>query len=250
MGAERRQTLSERHAIPYEGPLYEQVHKVLRARIEAGEWGPREPLPGEVLLSHQLGVSVGTVRKAMDQLARESVVTRQRGRGTFVRGAVSGKPSSMCTLKPSRDGAHPPTIVVLDCQVSPATDSEASALRIQPRHSFSTAVLRVRRRWIDGAHPICFETIVVDAARFPRLRELIDEKAETLFAVYADAYRIFVDRVKWEIATPARATSTDQDFPDGPQILVTRTAFDNRGAPIELCTQLAIPSRCTVQIER
>ena len=44
--------------------------------------GDRLPSEGELAASH--GVSVGTVQKALTQLAHSGVITREQGRGTFV----------------------------------------------------------------------------------------------------------------------------------------------------------------------
>ena len=50
-------------------PLYAQVESILNARIAAGEWQPGHALPSEPELAQELGVSHGTVRKALDALA-------------------------------------------------------------------------------------------------------------------------------------------------------------------------------------
>ena len=65
-------------------PLYAQVHKILLERILAGEWKPGERLPSETVLAQQTGVSLGTLRRAMELLAAENVLVRREGVGTFV----------------------------------------------------------------------------------------------------------------------------------------------------------------------
>ncbi len=67
-------------------PLYQQVMRVLMQRIAAGEY--RVSLPAEGDLARELGVSSGTVRKALDALEAEGVLERRQGRGTFVREQV------------------------------------------------------------------------------------------------------------------------------------------------------------------
>ena len=65
--------------------LHEQVRNVLAEQIAAGKWkGDRGQLPNETALAMQMGVSAGTMRKALDQLEREGLVVRKQGRGTFV----------------------------------------------------------------------------------------------------------------------------------------------------------------------
>ncbi|WBT39158.1 GntR family transcriptional regulator [Hyphomicrobium sp. DMF-1] len=65
-------------------PLYLQVRDVLVQRIVVGHWKPGATLPNETQLAQQLGISIGTVRKALDLMEVERIVTRRQGRGTFV----------------------------------------------------------------------------------------------------------------------------------------------------------------------
>ena len=54
-------------------PLYVQVMEIISKRIEKGEWGPGEVLPAEPKFAEELGVSQGTVRKALDNIARKKI---------------------------------------------------------------------------------------------------------------------------------------------------------------------------------
>jgi GntR family transcriptional regulator len=47
-------------------PLYKQVYSLLTQRLVDGDWKPSEPLPSEIVLANELGVSQGTVRKALN----------------------------------------------------------------------------------------------------------------------------------------------------------------------------------------
>ena len=67
-----------------DGPLYVQVRDLLMKEIHTGAWMPGEMLPNEFELAAAFGVSQGTMRKALDSLAREHVLVRRQGIGTFV----------------------------------------------------------------------------------------------------------------------------------------------------------------------
>jgi GntR family transcriptional regulator len=67
-------------------PLHHQVHGHLAALLRAGEWPAGQPLPGEPALCRHYGVSRGTLRHALQELAREGLIERQQGRGSFPRG--------------------------------------------------------------------------------------------------------------------------------------------------------------------
>ena len=54
-------------------PLYKQVYDLLTARIVNGDWKPSDNLPSEWALADELGVSQGTVRKALNQMVVENL---------------------------------------------------------------------------------------------------------------------------------------------------------------------------------
>ncbi len=64
-------------------PSYKQLAGQLRARIESGEIGPREPLPSITYMTGETGLAVGTVRKAIAVLVEEGLAYTVPGRGTF-----------------------------------------------------------------------------------------------------------------------------------------------------------------------
>src|SRR5215510_9620939 len=70
-------------------PLYLQVRDVLAARIAAGQWKPGVTIPNENDLARELGVSSGTMRKALEFMEGERLLTRRQGRGTFVNDQTS-----------------------------------------------------------------------------------------------------------------------------------------------------------------
>ena len=71
-------------AKPDARPLYEQVRELLFGRIQDGTWTPGMALPNEFQLADELGVSQGTVRKALGTLTADKLLVRRQGRGTFV----------------------------------------------------------------------------------------------------------------------------------------------------------------------
>src|SRR6188474_3550536 len=65
-------------------PLYLQLRDALAERIAHGEWKPGTAIPNESDLAREFGVSSGTMRKALDLMEGEHLLTRRQGRGTFV----------------------------------------------------------------------------------------------------------------------------------------------------------------------
>ena len=64
-------------------PLYHQVYLALRQKILNGECDPKIALPGEHQLAAKYGVSRVTVRRTLEALELEGLVSRRRGIGTF-----------------------------------------------------------------------------------------------------------------------------------------------------------------------
>jgi GntR family transcriptional regulator of arabinose operon len=65
-------------------PLYEKIYHELRADILSGRMAPGSPLLAERELSQRYGVSRITTSRACKMLAEQGLVTRIRGKGTFV----------------------------------------------------------------------------------------------------------------------------------------------------------------------
>lgn len=65
-------------------PLYAAVRDAVRRAIDEGVIGPGEQLPSTKVLSEQMGVSLVTAHRALQELVSSGVLRRGQGRGTFV----------------------------------------------------------------------------------------------------------------------------------------------------------------------
>ena len=63
---------------------YEAIAKEIRSRITDGIYKVESLIPDQVTLSEEFKVSRMTIKKALDILAMEGLIYRQRGSGTFV----------------------------------------------------------------------------------------------------------------------------------------------------------------------
>lgn len=73
-------------------PRYHQVYVVLRQQILEGFYAPDRPMPGEHELGALFSVSRITIRRALDRLEGEGLVTRSQGRGTFAQAPMAVAP--------------------------------------------------------------------------------------------------------------------------------------------------------------
>lgn len=64
--------------------LYAQIREELRELIVSGAWQPNDPVPSERELMAQYGVSRITVRQALGDLQKESLIFKLAGKGAYV----------------------------------------------------------------------------------------------------------------------------------------------------------------------
>ena len=77
-------------------PLYYQFQQHLLERIRSLEFRPGDALPTEEHFCHAYGISRITVRRALEALLHDGIITRRRGVGTFV--ASNEEPLKSVTL--------------------------------------------------------------------------------------------------------------------------------------------------------
>ena len=63
---------------------YQEVKQRITEDLVRGRFPTGQALPAEKDLSKELDVSIGTLRKAVDELVAEGIVVRKQGKGTFV----------------------------------------------------------------------------------------------------------------------------------------------------------------------
>lgn len=65
-------------------PLYQKVEEFIKNQINSGELTPGDLILSESRLTKELDVSIGTVKKALDNLVWQGLLFRHQGKGTFV----------------------------------------------------------------------------------------------------------------------------------------------------------------------
>ena len=65
-------------------PFYFQLAEMLEEEIVSGRWEPGVRVPSEAELGGHYGLSRTTIRQALARLEQEGLVSREKGRGTFV----------------------------------------------------------------------------------------------------------------------------------------------------------------------
>src|SRR5690554_2425103 len=71
-------------------PLYRMVKQRILDSLAVGEWVSSQTLPSQSELCRRYNVSIGTLRKAVDELVQERILLRKAGLGTFIAPHESG----------------------------------------------------------------------------------------------------------------------------------------------------------------
>lgn len=154
-------------------PLYYQLKQLLVQRIERGDWQPGDMLPTEQQLQEHYNLSRTTVRQAFRELELEGLVTRYRGRGTFVaRPKVTHSPEPRFSLTNYllQQGMRPGW-QVLSAEWVPASPEVADRLQIEP----GTLVHCLRRLRLANDEPIGYHIAHIS----PHFSDAIDATALT-----------------------------------------------------------------------
>lgn len=112
-------------------PAYVQLTNILRKQISEGLFRPGDQLPSEAQLCRRYGVSPMTVRRSINLLVDQDVVSTAQGRGTFVKvlelSAASFDLQELHKLFNQGAGTH---IRLLDVGIVPADAATALKLNI------------------------------------------------------------------------------------------------------------------------
>jgi GntR family transcriptional regulator len=147
-------------------PLYLQVRDLVAQRITDGHWSAGAALPNEIELARELGVSSGTMRKALDALESERLVVRRQGRGTFVVDQASQELSlRFSNIRDEQCRKLAIAVELVEQTQGPATEDEQARLGLSP----TATVLRSRRLRHDQGQCCIVETAHLALTRFSGL---------------------------------------------------------------------------------
>lgn len=212
-------------------PAYLKLRDDLAARVAAGEWGAGEALPSDNRLAADHRLSVGTVRKAVQQLVDEGLLERHQGSGTFLR-----KPAFDATLfrffqlRDADGGQSIPTSRLISRMVMPPPAMVAARLG-------DGDVIRIERLRFLSEQPLLTEEIYIPRALFHGFETMPgDQIGPLLYPVYYEHFGVFVARAEDEVsfATASPATAAQLEIgPGAPVAVIERTAFAMTGQPVE-----------------
>ena len=203
--------------------LYLQVRDALLQRIASGAWKPGSAIPNESDLAREMGVSAGTVRRALQVMEADRLVARRQGRGTFVKDhtcdAQADRLSNLRTADGQRANGQ-----VLSVEIRTATANELECARLG-LHADDT-VYRIHRVRHHRGRVFTVEDVTLPAVLFPGLAA--DKPIADSIGVLAQEYGILLGNVEERISMrvpPAAVANTLLVAPDTPVMVLDRVVF-------------------------
>ncbi len=219
-------------AKPDARPLYIQVKDILVKRIHTGQWAPGRAIPSEMNLAAELGVSQGTVRKALNSLADTSLVERRQGKGTYVVEHTSNQVLfKFFRIYENNGKIVSPSSSKAIIKIKPATKKISNTLNL----SDTDKIIELYRIRTYQEKPIILETIFLPLDMFFGIQ---DERQlpNTLYDYFQKKFSITISSVQ-ENLTPVIATASQAKAlmieEKAPLLLIDRVAHDIEQRPIE-----------------
>ncbi len=150
-----------------------RLTEALRTTIRKRNVAMHDPLPAERALASGLGMSLGTVRKALENLAIEGIIVRELGRGTFVsehRGSYFGGPWVHHFVKPDGTDLLPVRTALVYRRITYRKGPWSDALGSDPegyvcivrRVTAGENIMSFTRVWLPGQY--CRAVLDIPAA--------------------------------------------------------------------------------------
>ncbi|PRD40882.1 GntR family transcriptional regulator [Phyllobacterium phragmitis] len=209
-------------------PIYIQLAELLVRDIAANRLIDGERLPPERDMAQQLGVAVGTLRKALAELQARGLLERVQGSGNYVR-AISDPNSVYAMFRLELvEGGGLPTAEVLEV-------SRLEKPEHLPKFGSSAEAYRIRRiRFLSGK-PAALEEIWLDGSYADVITK--DDLSESLYLFYRQKLGLWIVRAEDQVGLGAIPDWRPGVFamPAGaPAPLVSRVSQAQDGARAEV----------------
>lgn len=231
-----------------EEPAYKRIQGAIRRRIDSGQLKPGNPVPSERELARIHRVSLMTARHALTEMARDGIVERRHGAGTFVAppkvqfNKLLGYTEQMASL-----GLTAHSRIVSSAVVNREQEI-AARFGLHP----SSRLGRLERVRLAGDEPVALEICYWSADEFPALLEAPLDRT-SLFSVLERECGIELAYADEEID----ATDADQRMADllciprgTPLLRMRQLIFSSTGRATVYVTGFYRSGRHTLRIRR
>jgi GntR family transcriptional regulator len=217
-------------------PLYIQISELLIRDIAAGRLIDGERLPPEREMAEDLGISIGTLRKALADLTQKGLLERVQGSGNYIRqGGTHESVYAMFRLELLTGGGLPRADILDVLRMEkpdhlPDFGSSAEGTRIRRLRYLNDVMIAVEEIWLDG-----------DAGTVRR-----DLLSDSLYRFYQKHLGFWISRAEDRVTIRPLPGWTPQAFQKRPGTItgfIERFSWSDRSAPIEYSRTWFDPDR-------
>jgi GntR family transcriptional regulator len=209
-------------------PLYLQLAEIIRGHISDGMIRTGDALPSERELSDSAGISRVTVRKAIDILLREGLLSRKHGSGTYIAPRIEQPAALLAGFSADmHNRGYVPGSVWIEKSTGLPTPDEAMNLAL----SLDQPVQRLTRVRMADGEPLAIERAVIPVHFLPDINSI---SASLYGALDARGMRPVrgLQRLQASLATAQEAKLLC--VPTGAAVLrIERRGFLATGTPVE-----------------
>jgi len=215
-------------------PLYVQTAEMLIREIAAGRLLAGERLPPERVMAEDLGISVGTLRKALGDLTEKGYLDRVQGSGNYIKTPRESSGVYAFLRIELAEGGGLPTAEVIDVARLPKPAD-------LPAFGQAAEAHRIRRLRRLGGVPAALEEIWLDGARAEAVTA--EDLSESLYLFYRKSLGLWITRAEdrvgvgrvpdWRVGAFAPRAGSPCGFierraqaQDGDTVEFSRTWFD------------------------
>ncbi len=228
--------LQETPASPTFSPLYRQIKSLILQGLASGEWRPGGAIPSENELASRFGVSQGTVRKAIDEMAAENLLVRRQGKGTYVASHNDDDPRLIfrfLRLVPENGTLEASQSEPLECWHAKAGQEAARTLGIR----LAAPITIIRRLLRFGTKPVVIEEIYLPGETFSGLTlEALQEYQGSFYGLLETRFGVRMIRAEERLRAVAadRSSALLLNVAEGsPLLSVERVSFTYGDRPVE-----------------
>ena len=208
-------------------PIYIQISEMLMREIIAGRLLDGERLLPERNLAKSLNISVGTLRKALQDLEQKGALFRKHGSGNYVKFNTKFESIYSFFRVELIDGGGLPSAKNLDINL-------VQKPKTAPFFGESNKCLRIRRlRFLDD-QPCVLEEIHLDSMQTNGQR--FDQISQSVYLFYKEFLNLRIMSAKDSatlLPVPSWAPEEFKLAHDNETVCIERLANDQFGAPVE-----------------
>lgn len=212
-------------------PKYAAIARAIAAAVTAGELAAGEMLPSQRELAEGFGVTVMTVRQAVQVLMEQGLLMSEQGKGTYVRsGRFRLRLGRLASLAAQVEASgRSLTTEVLGFGAIELSPIEQRRMGLGSAEAFEL----IRLRFVDDT-PVILQTSVIP----PALAGAIEGRGRgewSLYDVLEEAYGVRVERAEETVSATALDRRTAQLLgraPGEPALLSSRLTYSSEGAAV------------------